>query len=330
MFLDSSSKANSSDEDVFSDLLEDDGIELILSTEPVYQLQSCDLVYEFKMAVSSLCVACGHVAVTSKVESGLTVQIYVEKDFGRLGDATVRPIRVLKLDLAIQLYNNNSYQILNKFLISDEIISIPTQSSDCVSVPVGLYKALVGQDVCLLSSPVIVVTPPGGSVYFASIKTLDTSQPVRSVLTNPTPNSRLKLLCETTSNIILLGVMKIKISEKRTSLFSEMLTVCCQNGLVQMIGIPQDETSNTAGVLETWSVSVDSPIQCAYCFKDKLYHSTGRYICETTVSFTVQSAKEEKFVLNTETRRFQLPGVKDIAAYIPGGLIETDGMCDCC
>ena len=317
------SKANSSGEDVFSDLLEEDGIELNLSTEPVYQLQSCDLVYDFKTAVCSLCVACGFVAVSSRVQSRLNVQIYEEKDFCEQGNASVRPLRDLELNLDIERCENDSERILTKILISKEIISTNTQSSDYLNVPMGLYKALVGQDVCLLCSPVLLVAPSGGSLYFAPIKTLDTctSQPMGSLVSCPTPNSRLKLLCETTSDVILLDVMNIKISETKTTQLSEMLLVCSQNGLVYLIGIHQDMAND----MITWSVSVDSPILCAFCFKNKLYHSTGRYICETTVSFTVQSAKGEKLVPLTEVRRFQLPGVEHIAAYVPAGIFETDG-----
>ena len=324
-----SSKANSSGEDVFSDLLEEDGIELNLSTEPVYKLQSCDLVYDFKTAVCSLCVACGFVAVSSRVQSRLNVHIYEEKDFCEQGNASVMPLRVLELNLDIGRCENDSERILTKILISKGITLTNTKSSDCLNVSMELFKALVGQDVCLLCSPVLLLAPPGGSLYFAPIKTLDTSQPMGSLVTCPTPNSRLKLLCETTSDVILLDVMNIKISETKTTQLSEMLLVCSQNGLVYLIGIHQDMANDMIGVLQTWSVSVDSPILCAFCFKSKLYHSTGRYICETTVSFTVQSAKGEKLVPMTEVRRFQLPGVEHIASYVPAGIFETDGKVYC-
>lgn len=318
------SNVNSSEEDVFSDLLEEDGIELSLSTEPVYQLQSCDLVYDFKTAVCGLCVACGLVAVITRAQSRFSVQIYQEKDFCEVVDAAVTPFQVLELDLHIGQFKNDLEKILTKFLISEEIISTDTQSSDCLNVPVGLYKALVGQDVCLLSSPVILVAPPGGSLYFAPIKTLDSSRPMRSVITDQTSNSRFKLLCETTSDVILLDIMKIKIAEARTTKFSEMLLVCSQNGLVHLMGIHHKDKNVSSGLPQTWSASVDGPILCACCFNNRLYHSTGRYICETTVSFTVQSAKGEKLVPQTEVRRFQLPGVEHIAAYVPKGIIETD------
>ena len=320
---------------MFSDLLDDDGIELSVSTEPVYQLQSCDLVYDFKMAVSSLCVACGLVAVTSRVQSGLKIQIYEEKDLCKQVDANIGPFRILELELDIKPFRNeseqllsfqdNSEQICTKCLISEDIISTNNKSSDCLNVPIGLFKALVGQDGCLLRSPVILVAPPGGCLYFAPIKTLDTAQPMRKFVKDETSNSILKMLCETTSDVILLDVLKIEISQIRTKQFAEMLCAFSQNGLVYFMGIHEDTTHDMSGVLQTWSVSVDSPVLCACCYKNMLYHSTGRYVCETTVSFTIQSAMGGKLVPHTEVRRFHLVGVEHIAAYIPEGIFETDG-----
>lgn len=313
-------------DDVFSELLDAGDLELCISTEPVYQLQSADLVYKFEAItnITSLCVSCGFVAVTCKIESELAVQIYFEKDLSRSVDSVICPVRVINLKCLGQLDDQCLGQIITKYLTSGEMITTHTPSSDCIDIPAKLFKAIVGQDVCLLNSPAILVCPPDGSVYFAPVRALDTSLPRGAAVTSSVFSSAFKLLCETADEVMTLSVMKIKITKDKQVVMTEMLVACCQNGLVCMIGLPLDETSDAFP--QTWTFPVDSPIKCVSCFKDKLYHSTGRYVCETTVTFTKHSSRVGKFIPHTEVRRFQLAGVEHITAYAPDNLIETDGI----
>lgn len=279
-------------------------------------------------------MACDFVAVTHKIVKELQVHVYREEDFGEKADNAIRPVRVVKLDSVCE--DDRSVPILIKCLTADKLILSATQSSDCVTVSSRLFKCIVGQDACLLSSPAIIVCPPGGSAYVAPVKMLDTHPSLRTFVTNAedeatmTNCSGLKLLSETTSKVVTLNLLSVKTKlkgseDKRISL-TEMIVIVCENGLVHFLSVPQEDKGDLNHCLQTLTFSVDSPVVCACSFEDKLYHSTGRYLCETTVSLGVASAKEGKYVPHTEVRRFQLLGVEDLMPYKPDGVVDTEGM----
>ena len=303
---------------------------MCVSTKPVYKLKTCDLVYNFEKNTGGLCVAYGFVVVMCKTDLTLEVQIYREKDFCKIG-SIIEPVRVIEIDNIC--YSENRLYLKHipvKCLTSAKIISTSSQSSDSVSISTSLFKTIVGQDICLLNSPAVVISPPGGTVYFAPFKDLKMASPMGIVAEDSKSAleqksiSGFKILCETTSEVALFDVMSVKTyaqgTENSAKDVTEMLVTCCQNGLVSLMA-----DFSIYKVLQVLSFSVDSPVRCVCCFRDKLYHSTGRYVCETTVSLTDLSLKMEKFAINTNVRRFQMPGVENMTPYIPEGNTQTNG-----
>ena len=329
----SSPPSSLEDEDVFSDLLDSDefvnGIELSIATKPVYTLKSCDLLHSFNCNIRGFCVAKEFVVIACRTGSEREVCVYRENDLGKAGSLETIRIFTLNNPCNYQIENKHEFEqtILVKCLISAQI-SIDSQSSDSIIISASLYKAIVGQDVCLLGSPTIVVGPPDGSVYFAPIKGLDLSdRNVSAASTSMRDDyrhgfSQFRILCETTSQVVFLDAMKIKSSsddeETDTGGEVEVLVICCQNGLVSLM-----TDLGKQMLLQTQTFSIDSPVRCVCSFRNKLYHSTGRYVCETTVSCT--RVRGDKFVVKPEIRRFQLSGVEDMLAYIPEASIQTDG-----
>ena len=307
-----------------------DGIELSIATKPVYTLKSCDLLHSFNCNIRGFCVAKEFVVIACRTGSEREVCVYRENDLGKAGSLETIRIFTLNNPCNYQIENKHEFEqtILVKCLISAQI-SIDSQSSDSIIISANLYKAIVGQDVCLLGSPTIVVCPPDGSVYFAPIKVLELSDRNVSVASTSLRDdyrhgfSQFRILCETTSQVVFLDVMKIKSfsDDEETDCTGgevEVLVICCQNGLVSLMTDLGKEM-----FLQTQTFSIDSPVRCVCSFRNKLYHSTGRYVCETTVSCT--RVRGDKFVVKPEIRRFQLSGVEDMLAYIPEASIQTYG-----
>ncbi|KAJ8315673.1 hypothetical protein KUTeg_007823 [Tegillarca granosa] len=173
---DNSSEVAVGNQEIFDDLINKDTFKVEYSSEPIFELSHHEAVFEEEQTVHSLKVSCGLVAIVTSTPTSWNIVIYPEKLFYDEKNSPRKQTPIFNKSFP-RKQNSSEEQVefLLYFFVSDLINTANCSSSDTLAISASFFKSLFGTEPGLLNSPVLMVCPPGGSVYYAPIKSLDES-----------------------------------------------------------------------------------------------------------------------------------------------------------
>ncbi|KAK3603366.1 hypothetical protein CHS0354_025975 [Potamilus streckersoni] len=230
-------------QEIFSDLLDEEEDEVIVlhqSTELVHICHTEDSVFNVSGLPIGLCVSCDLVTITTFDVETLTSRVFIKKEIDKCkkkyGDVT--PFRCLifpvKESRNADIFASKACQVF--FVTSNLTQATKTLSTDTIEISDKLFHAIFGADVCLLKSPVLLMCPPGGSVYHAPLK-------CATKTTLCMPSTGWEIFCETSSPVISVAQCNLNVSEadrlgagdKDNICQSDTLLICSQNGTLYVM-----------------------------------------------------------------------------------------------
>lgn len=142
-------------------------------------------MYREEKTVHSLKVSCGLVAIVTSTPSSWNISLYPETLFheGKNNPTNQSSIFYQSYPRK-QNSSEEGFKFSLYFIVSDLINTADCSSSDTLTISASFFKSLFGTEPGLLNSPVLMFCPPGGSVHYAPIKSLDENLDQPKVLCN--------------------------------------------------------------------------------------------------------------------------------------------------
>ncbi|OWF53659.1 uncharacterized protein LOC110446124 [Mizuhopecten yessoensis] len=313
-------------QEIFSELLGKDSIfgakEFDPVSQPVYQATGDHSLIEVGQEVVGLAVGCGIVTIASCCQDHYLIQLYPLGELHAENHKTPLQTYVILRHLPVScsdLTSNHQYFTHSgdgqEFppLHSSEDMSVslhlvmssdgnPDQQnfSSILDISNDFFQALCGFELSLLNSPLLLICPPEGSIYYAPIKSLDTT------------NRNVKLFCHTHYAVVGVGKIDLKVTDTSEPPGLEVgiqdrhtgLIVTSQDGRALLatssLGKPQK--------LEFIEFALPGPVQDVDTHGSKMYHSTGMDVFETLLE-----TSPEPTGLSSHTEGLMYAGVQELA-----------------
>ncbi|XP_071137426.1 uncharacterized protein [Mytilus edulis] len=270
-------KSLSEEDDIFQDLLTANDLELSVATEQVYVLTSADLVHNFGQGyIISICLY-GYNLLTVCHHEG-----YNELDLHSIHSHSGQYTLTLRRKFVLNFPNTNSNvpQSSKVFYMVAESENLHVKSSDCLRISRNLFKSLLGSELALMNSAVILVCPPFGSVFYAPIKSIDDEM-------TETVFHKLTLFCHTSKQV--LGIDKIWFPTKwEEENRNEENT---EKEIKNLDGLFLVTNDGKCILISSWSnngaqfvpINIPGPVECFSIFTNTLYHSNCRDLIESEI-----------------------------------------------
>ncbi|CAG2212449.1 unnamed protein product [Mytilus edulis] len=270
-------KSLSEEDDIFQDLLTTNDLELSVATEQVYVLTSADLVHNFSQEyITSICLYGNNLLTVCHHEG------YYELDLHSIHSHSGQYTLTLRRKFVLNFPNTNSNvpQSSKVFYMVAESENLHVKSSDCLRISRNLFKSLLGSELALMNSAVILFCPPFGSVFYAPIKSIDDEM-------TETVFHKLTLFCHTSKQV--LGIDKIwfptKWEEENRNEENTEKEIKNQDGLFLVTN------DGKCILISSWSnngaqfvpITIPGPVECFSIFTNTLYHSNCRDLIESEI-----------------------------------------------
>ncbi|XP_052088050.1 uncharacterized protein LOC127725232 [Mytilus californianus] len=154
------------------------------------------------------------------------------------------------------------------------------KSSDCIRISSYLFKSLLGTEIALMNSAIILFCPPFGSVFYAPIKSIDDQMA-------ETCFHKMTLFCHTSKQV--LGIDKIcfptrweeenrdeENTEKETE-NQDGLFLVTNDGKCILISSWRNNGAQFA------PITIPGPVECFSIYTNTLYHSNSRDLIESEI-----------------------------------------------
>ncbi|XP_069142660.1 uncharacterized protein [Argopecten irradians] len=154
--------------------------------------------------------------------------------------------------------------------------------SSVLEISKDIFQALCGFQLSLLNSPLLLICPPEGSVYYAPIKSPDTEA------------GTVRLFCHTHYPVVGVGKLDLKVADIKDPLYLEVghqdkqtgLVVTSQDGRALLATLSE----GNAGKFEFVEIALPGPVLDVDSHGNKIYHSSGMDVYESVLETKPQPA----------------------------------------
>ncbi|XP_063404715.1 uncharacterized protein LOC134688174 [Mytilus trossulus] len=268
-------KSLSEEDDIFQDLLTTNDLELSVATERVYVLTSADLVHNFgQVYITSICLYGNNLLTVCHHEG------YYELNLHSIHLHSGHYTLTLRRKFVLNCPNSNVPQSSKVFYMVAESENLHVESSDYLRISMNLFKSLLGSELALMNSAIILFCPPFGSVFYA---------PVKSKYEEMTETlfHKLTLFCQTSKQV--LGIDKIwfptRWEEENRNEENTEKEIRNQDGLFLVTN------DGKCVLISSWSnngaqfvpITIPGPVECFSIYTNTLYHSNSRDLIESEI-----------------------------------------------
>ncbi|XP_033741530.1 uncharacterized protein LOC117328201 [Pecten maximus] len=306
-------------QEIFSELLGKDSMfgvqETMAVSHPVYQATKEHSLLEIEEEVTSLAVGCDVIAIGLCCEDHYLIRLYL---LGELHSGTGRnklPLQtyVLHRDLSVpyndqichkthpeygqQFLDMSRGMCLSLHLVRSSDGNSHNQSfSSVLEISKDIFHAVCGFQPSLLNSPLLLICPPEGSLYYVPIKSLDTAV--------------VRLFCHTHYAVVKVGKINLNVTGIRDPLSLEVrgqdrqmgLVVTSQDGRALLV------TPGSTQKLEFVEFALPGPVLDVDMYGSKIYHSSGADVFESLIETSPEPAG-----LSCHTVGLMHAGVQELA-----------------
>ncbi|KAL3883182.1 hypothetical protein ACJMK2_029473 [Sinanodonta woodiana] len=314
-------ESTAANQEIFTDLLDEEEDEVIVlhqSTELVHICHTEDSIFNVSGLPVDLCVACDLVTITTFDVDTLTSRVFIKKeiDMCKKKHCDVTPFRCLTFPVRegrnAELVASKACQVF--FVTSNLTQATKTSSTDTIKISDKLFHAIFGADVCLLKSPVLLMCPPGCSVYHAPLKCATKN-------THCMPSMGWEIFCETSSPVISVAQCNLGVSgadrlgagDMDSICQSDTMIICVENGTLYVMhneaSVKGKDTSGTQFVI----LFLKNCVADFCTYQNLIYFSTEHNVFQETLIMENGVSKDKSSnICLSQSRNLNIAGVRAV------------------
>ncbi|XP_060065032.1 uncharacterized protein LOC132545365 [Ylistrum balloti] len=337
-------KTKGGNQEIFSELLGKGSIfgmsEFEVVSQPVYQVTRGHSLLEVGQEVASLAVGCGVIVIASCSQDRYVIQLYLMADLHSETPRNKLPVQTYVIHRHLtapgndqelcqklpiytehgqELHSSPSDQSISLHLVMpNDGISDQQRFSSVLEISKDIFQAFCGFELSLLNSPLLLLCPPEGSVYYAPIKSLDTI------------DKTVRIFCHTHHPVIKVGKIEVKVTDRTDGVEGGL-----QDTRMGLVVISKDgrallATLENSQKLEFIEFALPGSILDIDMHDNKIYQSTDMDVFESKLEIS-----PEPLGLSCRTVELMYAGVKELAClhnnnHIEGGecnlMLMTPGL----